>query len=151
MPRWLHETIFRRWGKLRDWITLEREFLIWRDGLEDDRRLWAAAPEESKNDALLMGFALAKALTWLRTRDDDLSKAQREFINLSLKRDILERTEEVAAAPAPNRCSDCIRARHCACRIGYVWVDRDGTPTQRGGSATPSRGAKFKNSKICSK
>src|SRR5262249_15610747 len=25
-----HEAIFRRWGKLRDWIAAEREFLAWR-------------------------------------------------------------------------------------------------------------------------
>ena len=29
-----HEAIFRRWGKLRDWIAAEREFLAWRTGLE---------------------------------------------------------------------------------------------------------------------
>ena len=29
-----HETIFRRWDKLREWIAGEREFLAWRSGLE---------------------------------------------------------------------------------------------------------------------
>jgi hypothetical protein len=27
-----HEAIFRRWGKLRDWIAAEREFLAWKNG-----------------------------------------------------------------------------------------------------------------------
>ena len=29
-----HEAIFRRWDKLREWIAAEREFLVWRSGLE---------------------------------------------------------------------------------------------------------------------
>jgi hypothetical protein len=29
-----HEAIFRRWGKLRDWIAAERAFLAWKTGLE---------------------------------------------------------------------------------------------------------------------
>src|SRR5262249_34711138 len=29
-----HEAIFRRWGKLREWIAAEREFLAWRTSLE---------------------------------------------------------------------------------------------------------------------
>ena len=51
-----HEAIFRRWDKLRDWIAAEREFLAWRTGLEAARRAWQAAPERSKNDALLDGL-----------------------------------------------------------------------------------------------
>ena len=35
-----HEAIFRRWGRLKDWIAAEREFLAWRSGLEADRRAW---------------------------------------------------------------------------------------------------------------
>ena len=56
-----HEAIFRRWDKLREWIAAEREFLAWRSGLEAARRAWQATPARSKNDALLMGFALAQA------------------------------------------------------------------------------------------
>ena len=66
-----HEAIFRRWGTLREWIAAEREFLIWRSGLEAARRAWQAAPARSKNDALLMGFALSKARTWLAKRAAD--------------------------------------------------------------------------------
>src|SRR4029077_4078340 len=55
-----HEAIFRRWEKLRDWIAGEREFLAWKSGLEAARRAWLATPDKSKNDALLMGFALTQ-------------------------------------------------------------------------------------------
>jgi hypothetical protein len=54
-----HEAIFRRWEKLREWIVSEREFLIWKSGLEADRRAWQTVSDSSKQDALLMGHALA--------------------------------------------------------------------------------------------
>ena len=80
-----HEAIFRRWGTLREWIAAEREFLIWRSGLEAARRAWQAAPQRSKNDALLMGFALSQARTWLAKRSADLPPPDRDFIALSRK------------------------------------------------------------------
>ncbi len=33
-----HEAIFRRWDKLREWISAEREFLVWKSKLEGARR-----------------------------------------------------------------------------------------------------------------
>ena len=53
-----HEAIFRRWGKLKEWIAAEREFLAWRSGLEAARRAWEKTADTERNDALLMGFAL---------------------------------------------------------------------------------------------
>src|SRR5262244_3461101 len=44
-----HEAILRRWGKLRDWIAAEREFLAWRTGLEAARRTWQVTLDSSKN------------------------------------------------------------------------------------------------------
>jgi hypothetical protein len=80
-----HEAIFRRWEKLREWINAERKFLVWKATLDDDRRRWEAAPADSKQDALLLGLALAQAQEWLSSRGEDLSKADREFIHLSQK------------------------------------------------------------------
>ena len=80
-----HEAIFRRWGKLRDWIAAEREFLAWRTGLEVARRAWQATPHSSKRDALLMGLALAQAQSWLGKRPKDIPEPDREFIVLSRK------------------------------------------------------------------
>ena len=82
-----HEAIFRRWGKLRDWIAAEREFLAWRTGLEAARRAWQATPDSSKNDALLMGVALAQAQSWLAKRREDLPVVDRDFIDQSAKRE----------------------------------------------------------------
>ena len=80
-----HETIFRRWQKLRDWIAAERQFLAWRTGLESARRAWERTPGESKNDALLMGFALDQALRAVAKRTEDVARTDREFIALSQK------------------------------------------------------------------
>jgi formylglycine-generating enzyme required for sulfatase activity len=80
-----HEAIFRRWDKLREWIATEREFLAWRTGLESARRAWQATPARSKNDALLMGFALEQARKRRRARADDILESDREFIALSQK------------------------------------------------------------------
>ena len=82
-----HEAIFRRWGKLREWIAAEREFLAWRSGLEAARRSWQGAPDASKADALLMGLALTQAQSWLAKRAEDILAADREFIALSGKAD----------------------------------------------------------------
>jgi formylglycine-generating enzyme required for sulfatase activity len=80
-----HEAIFRRWDRLRDWIAAEREFLAWRSGLEAARRAWQATPDGSKNGALLMGLAQARAQNWLATRSRDIPAADREFIVRSRK------------------------------------------------------------------
>jgi formylglycine-generating enzyme required for sulfatase activity len=80
-----HEAIFRRWYKLREWIAAEREFLAWRSGLEAARRAWQATPDRSKNDALLMGLALAQAQSWFTKRSEDLATEDGNFIVLSRK------------------------------------------------------------------
>jgi formylglycine-generating enzyme required for sulfatase activity len=80
-----HEAIFRRWGKLCVWIAAEREFLAWKSGLEGARRAWQAAPDSSKNDALLMGLPLAQAQAWLGKRSADVPESDRNFIMGSRK------------------------------------------------------------------
>ena len=80
-----HEAIFRRWGKLREWIAAQREFLVWRSGLEAARRAWQATPQRSRDDALLMGFPLAQARAWLAKRPADLPEVDRGFIDRSRK------------------------------------------------------------------
>src|SRR5207342_1990869 len=82
-----NEAIFRRWDKLRDWIAAEREFLAWRTGLEAARRAWQATPDRSKDDALLMGEALAQAQSWLGKRREDVPVVDRDFIDQSTKRE----------------------------------------------------------------
>lgn len=94
-----HEAIFQRWDKLRGWIAAEREFLSWRSGLEIDRHMWEAAPEESKGDATMSGLKLKQAIAWLGSRRDDILPVDREFIQLS-RRATFVRTLRVQAAIA---------------------------------------------------
>ena len=82
-----HETIFRRWGKLRDWIAAERQFLAWKTGLEAARRAWKDTPDNTKSDALLMGASLTQAQSWRAKRGEDLPAVDREFIDQSTERD----------------------------------------------------------------
>jgi formylglycine-generating enzyme required for sulfatase activity len=82
-----HEAIFRRWGKLREWIASEREFLAWRSGLEAACRAWQATPVGFKREALLMGAGLMQAESWFRKRAEDLPQPDREFIALSIERE----------------------------------------------------------------
>jgi len=80
-----HEALFRRWGKLRDWVAAEREFLAWRTGLEAARRAWHATPDSAKSDALLRDAALARAQSWRENRYMDIPEVDREFIERSRK------------------------------------------------------------------
>ena len=82
-----HEMIFRRWRKLRDWITAERDFLAWKTGLEAARRGWQDAPDSAKNDALLRGASLTEAQSWRAKRGEVLPAIDWEFIDQSTKRE----------------------------------------------------------------
>ena len=82
-----HEAIFRRWDKLRDWIAAEREFLAWKTRLEAARRAWQGTSDSSKDDALLMGVALAQAQSWLAKRREYLPVVERNFIDQSTRRE----------------------------------------------------------------
>src|SRR5262249_3721974 len=88
-----HEAIFRRWEKLREWIAAERDFLIWRSGLETARRAWQATPAGTKDDALLMGLSLVQAQGWAARRGADLPAADVDFITASVRRDAGERAQ----------------------------------------------------------
>jgi len=75
-----HEALFSRWEKARTQISADLEFLAWRSGLEAARRSWQMAPERSKRDAVLTGFALTQARKWIATRSQDIPEVDRQFI-----------------------------------------------------------------------
>ncbi len=56
-----HEALFRAWPKLKSWITAERDFLFVYQQVEEQMKIWAAAPEDEKEEALLQGFLLSRA------------------------------------------------------------------------------------------
>lgn len=76
-----HEALFRRWGRLRDWVKEESEFLLWRTELEADRKRWEEAEVGGRDDALLLrGLTLTQAEGWLAQREADLDEPDRLFI-----------------------------------------------------------------------
>lgn len=112
-----HETLLREWPRAARWIDAEREFLIWRGTLENARRTWKAAPDPSRDDAVLMGLALATAEDWLAMRGDALSAADRAFIERSHILDRARHDEE--AARAKTLADERERSRHRA-----TWISR---------------------------
>jgi energy-coupling factor transporter ATP-binding protein EcfA2 len=80
----IHEELLRAWPALRQWISENREFDLWRQGLTEQADRWQAAPETEKLDILLRATQLDKALVYLRERDQDLTPKERGFIRLSV-------------------------------------------------------------------
>ncbi len=77
----VHEALFRRWDRLSAWIAEERDFLRWRQRLDERRREWKEAGQDSRD--LLNGRALKEAEPWLAQRKDGLSQQQLFFIQAS--------------------------------------------------------------------
>jgi hypothetical protein len=81
-----HDLIFRSWPRLRSWIDGEREFLGWRGKIESAYRTWQVTRAQSKNDALLVGLALAEAESWAAKRANQLDGGLQQYIYLSKRR-----------------------------------------------------------------
>jgi WD40 repeat protein len=76
-----HEAIIQNWGRLREWVAHDREFLMWRLRLESHLNDWKTVNRDS--GSLLHGLALAEADGWHARRAEDLSSEEREFIERS--------------------------------------------------------------------
>jgi hypothetical protein len=89
----VHETLIRSWDRLRDWIDADRTFRSWQEGLRANMRQWEAAGRDE--GALLRGVRLAQAEEWLLARSEELSPAEKEFIQVSTEhnRMVLARRE----------------------------------------------------------
>src|SRR5262249_55330712 len=87
---------FGVWRRLGVWLVAERDFVVWRSGLESARRQWERSPEETKSDALLMGLPLARASEWVAKRPHHLSATMRAFIGSSVE--VEERKQAQARA-----------------------------------------------------
>jgi hypothetical protein len=74
----VHEALIRRWGKLREALDRDREFLLWLRRLRFRIREWEAADRD--DGALLQGALLAEAKKYLFDRGDELTKDELEFI-----------------------------------------------------------------------
>lgn len=77
----VHEALIRNWPQLRHWLDTNREFLLWRQGLQTQLELWH--DNDREKEALLRGTILAVAHDWLETQAEDLTQPQRTYIQAS--------------------------------------------------------------------
>lgn len=90
-----HEALIRTWAQLRERLEKDRDFLLWRQQLAPLLDTWQRAPQ--KDEALLPGFLLKEAGDWLKTREQELSEAERAFIRQSVRKNGAKRRARVWA------------------------------------------------------
>lgn len=78
----IHEAVIQEWGRLRGWIEINRGFRIWQERLRTSLHHWEGTDKDE--EALLRGIQLTEAEDWLKKRPNELSKAERDFIQLSM-------------------------------------------------------------------
>ncbi len=78
----VHEALIKNWGQLRQWMETDREFRVWQDRLRGSMQQWEGSRKD--DGALLRGVPLAGAEENLRARPQDLSSAEKAFIQKSL-------------------------------------------------------------------
>jgi formylglycine-generating enzyme required for sulfatase activity/energy-coupling factor transporter ATP-binding protein EcfA2 len=118
-----HEAIFRRWDKLRNWIIAERDFLMWKSGVERDRHAWNTT--QAKADALLMGYKLTQAQSWLATRARDVPHTDRKFIELSVERDAFDHAQREGLRRRSRQVGALASVLFIGIATGLAWSNRD--------------------------
>jgi WD40 repeat protein/adenylylsulfate kinase-like enzyme len=80
----VHEALIREWDTLRDWINANRDFRTWQERLKVALREWKNNNHDS--GALLRGVPLNVAAEWLRKRADEMTQEERDFIQVSVRK-----------------------------------------------------------------
>ncbi|MEV4709806.1 trypsin-like peptidase domain-containing protein [Micromonospora sp. NPDC049374] len=74
-----HDSLFRVWGSLREFVDENRSFLVWSENLRYDAERWAE--DGGRRAELLPSDAeLDVAARWERERGDSLTAVQREYL-----------------------------------------------------------------------
>ena len=100
----IHEALLQHWPALKHWIDKDRDFLQWRQKLEQRAHDWRETnlKDVSQRDEgrLLRGRDLAAAEGMVNTRGDELTARQREYILTSQKQmtDELEQERQRSTA-----------------------------------------------------
>ena len=96
----VHDALLSEWDLLKAWIKEDHPFLSWRQWLQERVQEW----EEKNRDpgALLRGELLTEALQRYKSRENELTRAESEYIQLSsefqaLEQDRLEQLNKDAA------------------------------------------------------
>lgn len=79
----VHEALIKSWGRLGQWIQVDGDFRRWQEQLRVAFRTW----ENSGKDegALLRGKPLSDAQYWQQQRPEELTWAEKSFINICLE------------------------------------------------------------------
>jgi hypothetical protein len=78
-----HEALIQQWGRLRGWLDQDRELLLRHQRLRGALAEWERTGRDP--GVLLRGAPLAEATRWLAERPDDLTVAERGFIQASVE------------------------------------------------------------------
>jgi len=89
----VHEALIKAWPDLRKWIEENDTFLRWKKRLKVAFREWER--NKNKDGYLLQGAPLGEAEGYLLQRLEDVSKAERVFINLSLEQEKTRQQREL--------------------------------------------------------
>jgi len=84
-----HEALIRKWGRLREWLDEDREFLLWRRRLQVGLDIWRHTGKDEAS--LLRGTPLRVSERWLSLRQDTLSSEEGAFIRAGLDVDERQR------------------------------------------------------------
>ncbi|MBL8480626.1 MAG: TIR domain-containing protein [Rhodocyclaceae bacterium] len=76
-----HDALFRSWDRLAAWLSLDREFLLWRTRLQFSQADWVRTGHNAAG--LLRGALLAEALRWLDSHAADIDTAGTAYIGAS--------------------------------------------------------------------
>ncbi|WP_233847207.1 nSTAND1 domain-containing NTPase [Paraburkholderia sp. HD33-4] len=79
-----HEALIQNWQQLREWVSADRQFMIWQERLNVRALEWDR--QKHSADLLMRGLPLAEARDWQAKRPDDLSALERDFITASGQR-----------------------------------------------------------------
>jgi WD40 repeat protein len=89
----VHEALIKAWPDLRKWIEENDTFLRWKKRLKVAFLEWER--NENKEGYLLQAAPLGEAEGYLLQRLEEISKAEREFINLSLEQEKTRQQREL--------------------------------------------------------
>lgn len=89
----IHDALLEEWRRLRRWRTEQREFLLWRQRLDEDITEYTNKNQDT--GLLLRGAGLAEAENWLQRKANDLIPEERRYIRSAItQRDEEERQRE---------------------------------------------------------
>ena len=80
-----HEALIKNWDRLKEIVSQDREFLLWRQEFNFLRAKWIRTQKETNKDheGLLLGIDLSKAKKILKSNAEDLNEEEKLFIRKS--------------------------------------------------------------------